>query len=146
MAQPYPLPYKSYKNVEVRYGEGNGTAELIFSNRSAMSYSDLHEYMRRLQKVNECRIHWQSLDLNRVKAVNHDQLAGLQIADAVATSAYYAVNMSQYGETEDRYLRLLARNLYRARNGSVDGYGLKFWCSDAMEGERQRVLAAVRGE
>ncbi|WP_208648235.1 hypothetical protein [Cupriavidus plantarum] len=84
--------------------------------------------------------------MNRVKAVNHDQLAGLQIADAVATSAYYAVNMSQYGETEDRYLRLLARNLYRARNGSVDGYGLKFWCSDAMEGERQRVLAAVRGE
>ncbi len=128
----------------VRKGEGDGKAELIFSNRSAMSYRDLHEYMVRLQRVSECRIHWHSLDLTRVEAVNHDQLAGLQIADAVATSTYYAVNRSQYGETEDRYLRLLARNLFRASNGNVDGYGLKFWCGDAVEAERQHVLAAVR--
>ncbi|GAB7550401.1 DUF3800 domain-containing protein [Cupriavidus sp. 8B] len=128
----------------VRAGEGDGTAELIFSNRSAMSYDDLRQYMVRLQGVDECRIHWPSLDLNRVRAVNHDQLAGLQIADAVATSAFYAVNKSQYGETEDRYLSLIARNLYRARNGNADGYGLKFWC--AADEERQRVLAAVRVE
>lgn len=127
-----------------RDGEGDGTAELIFSNRSAMSYDDLRQYMERLRGVNECRIHWPSLDLDRVRAVNHDQLAGLQIADAVATSAFYAVHKSQYGETEDRYLRLIARNLYRARSGNMDGYGLKFWCAD--DETRQSVLAAVRVE
>lgn len=129
----------------VRANEGDGKAELIFSNRSAMSYDDLRQYLVRLQGREDCRIHWDSLDLNRVRAVNHDQLAGLQIADAVATSAFYAVHKNQYGETEDRYLRMLARTLYR-RGGNVDGYGLKFWCGDAEDAERRRVIAALRND
>jgi len=36
--------------------------------------------------------------------VNHEKLAGLQIADAVASGVYCAVNLSQYGEAEPRYL------------------------------------------
>ncbi|WP_058034886.1 DUF3800 domain-containing protein [Burkholderia pseudomallei] len=123
-------------------GQGDGTAELIFSNRSIMSYEDLRNYLRRLARPEETevRIHWPSVDIEGVRAVNHDQLAGLQIADAVATSVFYAVHRNPYGETEDRYLRLLARNLYRHR-GTATGYGLKFWCDD--EAERLRVLAAI---
>lgn len=123
-------------------GEGDGKAELIFSNRSIMSYDDLRDYLRRLARPEEIevRIHWPSFDIDAVRAVNHDQLAGLQIADAVATSVFYAVHRNQYGETEDRYLQLLGRNVYRNRR-TVAGYGLKFWCSD--EQERRRVLAAV---
>lgn len=37
---------------------GNGLAELIFSNRSAMSYEDLRDYLRRLRSLSEVRIHW----------------------------------------------------------------------------------------
>ncbi|MGN6319872.1 DUF3800 domain-containing protein [Trinickia sp.] len=94
---------------------GNGLAELIFSNRSAMSYEDLRDYLRRLRSLSEVRIHWGSVEPDAVGAVAHDQLAGLQIADAVATGAFYAVHRSVYGETEDGYLRLLARNIYRNR-------------------------------
>jgi Protein of unknown function (DUF3800) len=123
-------------------GEGDGKAELIFSNRSIMSYDDLRDYLRRLARPEETevRIHWPSFDIDTVRAVNHDQLAGLQIADAVATSVFYAVHKNPYGETEDRYLRLLARNIYRHR-GTAAGYGLKFWCYD--EAERLRVMAAI---
>jgi hypothetical protein len=119
---------------------GNGLAELIFSNRSAMSYEDLREYLRRLRNLPEVRIHWDSVDPGAVSAVSHDQLAGLQIVDAVATGAFYSVHRSVYGETEDGYLRLLARNIYRNR-GIADGYGLKLWCADADE--KKRVLAVV---
>lgn len=119
---------------------GDGRAELIFSNRSAMSYADLRDYLRRLRSSAEVRIHWDSVEPDAVSAVAHEQLAGLQIADAVATGAFYSVHRSVYGETEDGYLRLLARNIYRNR-GSADGYGLKFWCADAEE--KRRVLALV---
>lgn len=81
-----------------------------------------------------------SVEPDAVSAVAHDQLAGLQIADAVATGVFYAVHRSVYGETEDGYLRLLARNIYRNR-GIANGYGLKFWCADS--GEKKRVLAVV---
>src|SRR3546814_10749936 len=53
-------------------------------------------------------------------------MMGLQLADAVASSLYFAVNPNRYGETEDRYASILAPTLYRHR-GTVHGYGLKFW-------------------
>jgi hypothetical protein len=72
------------------------------------------------------RIEWQHIDPDRVEAVNHEQLAGLQVADAVASSVFYAVNRNQYGETEPRYLELLRRTLYRHKRAVV-GYGIKLW-------------------
>jgi len=124
------------------------TAELVFSNRSAMSYEDLTGYLEKLMAVggngyNGIQIDWGAIDLGMVRAVNHDQMAGLQIADAVASGAFYAVHRSIYGETEERYLNLMRRTLYRHR-GRVNGYGMKFWCAD--EEEMKRVLAACANQ
>lgn len=112
--------------------DGDGKGELVFSNRSAMSYDDLRAYLRTLRAQSDARdvrIDWDIIDPEMVQAVNHDQLAGLQIADAVASGIYYAVSLSQYGEAESRYLELLAPTVYRHR-GSAFGYGLKFWPED----------------
>ncbi len=127
-----------YKN-----GHGDGSAELIFSNRSAMSYDDLRNYLEQLKadKVHDVRIDWKVIHPTLVSAVNHDQLAGLQLADAVATSAFYAVHKNQYGEQEDRYLKLIAPIIYR-REGKLDGYGLKFWCDN--KAEITRILEVVQ--
>ncbi len=105
-----------------------------------MSYEDLREYLRKLQGMGDVRIHWPSIDPAAVKAVSHERLAGLQIADAVATSVFYAVHRTQYGEIEESYLRHLSRNIYRNQQ-AVNGYGLKFWCEE--QEEVQRVLAIV---
>lgn len=125
-------------------GEGDGRAESIFSNRSAMSYDELRDYLQQVKRdadQKEVRIDWNVIDPALVEAVNHDQLAGLQLADAVATSAYYAVNPNPYGDTEDRYLRLTAPIIYR-HEGRMDGYGLKFWCADRVQIDR--ALEAAR--
>lgn len=106
--------------------DGDGTVDLVFSNRSAMSYDDLRSYLQRLQRDANCRIEWGVIVPDRVRAVNHDQLAGLQMADAVASGTYYALNKNQYGECESRYLELFASRIYR-RRGGADGYGMKFW-------------------
>lgn len=124
-----------------RTGMGNGRVELIFSNRSAMSYDELREYLESLNgnPATDARIDWNVIDPKLIRAVNHDQLAGLQLADAVASGIFFAINKTQYGETEDRYLRLLAPTIYRHQQ-RVDGYGLKIWCDDAAE--IQRILQA----
>lgn len=123
--------------------DDNCLAELIFSNRSAMSYQDIKDYLQKLRGMGE-RVHitWKVLDDRLVSAVNHDQLAGLQIADAVASGVFYSVHQSVYGEVEPRYLELIRRTVYRNRR-TVDGYGIKLWCNDTAE--KERVLAICNG-
>lgn len=106
-----------------------------------MSYDELREYLESLNgnPATDARIDWNVIDPKLIRAVNHDQLAGLQLADAVASGIFFAINKTQYGETEDRYLRLLAPTIYRHQQ-RVDGYGLKIWCDDAAE--IQRILQA----
>lgn len=110
-------------------GEGDGTAEVIFSNRSIMSYRSLRDYLKLLQTKSDpmdVRIDWSVIVPNTVRAVNHEQLAGLQVADAAASSFFYAVNFNRYGEVEDRYAKLLRPTIYRHKD-VILGYGLKFW-------------------
>src|SRR5690606_13455383 len=107
----------------------DGRADLIFSNRSAMSYEDLRDYLLLLRDgtpAAKCRIDWSAVDPTAVRAVNHDQMAGLQIADAIASGLFFALNKNQYGESEARYLELFQSRIYRSRNSSL-GYGMKFW-------------------
>lgn len=121
-----------------RTGQGDGTVEIVFSNRSAMSYDNLRGYLNQLktdQAGGDVRVDWRVVDPARIRAVNHDQLAGLQLADAVASGVFFAVHRNPYGEYEDRYLRLMGKTIYRNK-GSADGYGLKLWCADASESTR----------
>lgn len=110
-------------------GEGNGNADVIFSNRSIMSYEGIKEYLRLLKSKSDpldVRIECTVIDPEHVRAVNHDQLAGLQVADAVASSHYFAVNLNRFGEVEDKYADLL-RPVCFSHKDTVLGYGLKFW-------------------
>lgn len=120
-------------------------ADMIFSNRSCMSYEELKEYLDLLLQssgmTNDVNIDWNAIKRERVRAVNHEQMAGLQIADAVATSVFCAVNKTQYGQIEDRYLKMLRKTLYRNK-GRLDGYGLKIWCGDTVEKTRLATLAS----
>ncbi len=129
-----------------RTGQGDGTVEMVFSNRSAMSYDNLREYLNKLktdQAGNGVRVDWSVVDPQRIRAVNHDQLAGLQLADAVASGVFFSVHRNPYGECEERYLRLMGKTIYRNK-GTANGYGLKLWCADAAE--VARLLQAADAE
>ncbi len=112
---------------------GDGRAEIIFSNRSQMSYDDLRAYVALLRDhadPSKVSIDWSVVDPQEIRAVEHSQLAGLQVADAVASSLYQAVNPNQFGDVEVRYASLLAPSFYRYKSGALTGYGLKFWPTD----------------
>ncbi|WP_444846306.1 DUF3800 domain-containing protein [Duganella caerulea] len=125
--------------------EGKCSADLVFSNRSAMSYDDLRSYLQLLKHQSaassDISIYWPAISCDKVRAVNHDKLAGLQLADAVASSVFFAVNKTQYGEVEERYLRMLLPTLYKKQN-RIEGYGLKLWCSDQVEKQRLTELVS----
>lgn len=81
------------------------------------------------QEAQDIRVDWSVVLPEQVKAVNHDQLAGLQIANAVASGFYFAVNRNPYGDVEDRYVRLMMPTFYRHRS-VLEGYGVKLWPDD----------------
>jgi hypothetical protein len=103
-----------------RLGAGDGTAEVVFSNRSGMSYEDLIESMR------TDRFEGTPIRLDQIHAHAAGRRTGLQIADAVASGFFKAVEPTEYGHTEDRYARMLKAVLYR-KGGSCHGHGLKLW-------------------
>jgi hypothetical protein len=117
-----------------RDGEGDGFAEIIFSNRSNMSYEDIREYLRLLLNQSETypqkvQIDPTVIDPNRIRAVEHSKLAGLQVADAVASGFHFALKVNRYGETETGYLPHLHKSIYRHK-GTAMGYGVKLWPED----------------
>jgi len=117
-----------------RVGEGDGFAEVIFSNRSNMSYEEIRAYLRLLLKQAEANPQQVQLDRtvidpDRIRSVEHSKLAGLQVADAVASGFHFALKVNRYGETETGYLPHLKKSVYRHKGETV-GYGLKAWPED----------------
>lgn len=126
-------------------GEGSGMAEVIFSNRDQMSYEDLRRYLAHLRDgrgdSSSHRIAWKHLDPAHVRAVQHTQLAGLQLADAVASGLYAAVTPNRFGDLEDRYARLIKPTI-RCFKGTTLGFGLKFWPDDLDSLKQKNPLVA----
>jgi hypothetical protein len=74
---------------------GDGSAEIIFSNRSGMSYLELKDYLEHLRKNSEAwdvRIEWRVVQINQVTAFASGRKMGLQIADAVAMGSVKALS------------------------------------------------------
>jgi len=115
-------------------GEGDGFAEIVFSNRSNMSYDDIREYLRLLIRQHDgdpqkVQIDPTVIDPERIRSVEHSKLAGLQVADAVASGLHFAVKVNRYGETETGYLPHLKKSIYRHQKTAL-GYGIKVWPED----------------
>ncbi len=110
---------------------GDGSAEIIFSNRGGMKYEEFREYMETLQrqtKVGAIQIDWNVIKRDQIMAYAAKRM-GLQLADAVASSFFFGVQLNQYGFNEDRYVRMLQPLIYKDA-GRYAGYGLKFWPSE----------------
>jgi hypothetical protein len=114
---------------------GDGSARIICSNRSAMSYIDLREYVRKLVNTGNplaVRIESSVIKPDQIESKQHAQYAGLQAADAVASSFFFAAQTHRLGFTEPRYVECLTRVVYRHAHEAI-GYGVKFWPKDSYE-------------
>lgn len=103
-------------------------AELIFSNRAAMSYDELRDYLRLLKSMSESedvRIDWAAVCPERIRAVQHERMGGLQMADFLASGTRWAAELDRLRVTEFGYLRCLSKVLYRRK--PLMSYAFKFF-------------------
>jgi hypothetical protein len=105
-------------------------ARLVFSRRGGMDYDDFIAYMQHLRLVQQeggsrYPVDWNFLDLDATEVRSHNELAGLQIADCVASAFQKAVEPDMFGNTENRYARILEPRVIRSRNGLKLNFGVK---------------------
>ncbi len=125
-------------------GEGDGTVKLIFSDRAAMSYEDMRNYVRLLARTEGVQIHWPAIIPDEICARQHGQLAGLQVADIVASSQFFALHFNPYGFAEPRYASILKGHAYRHKR-EWKGYGVKFLSNlEKLKEKMPHVDAAFR--
>ncbi len=117
-----------------KYG-GDGTADVLFSNRSGMSYEEMKYYLRHLQSMQEnnhdIRIDFNHVDIDQIHAKTPGKSMGLQLADAVAGATFNALERDPYENTEPRYFQTLNPIMYKSR-GKMWGHGLKIVPREAM--------------
>ena len=110
-----------------RWG-GDGTVELLFSNRQGMSYEEMRDYLRLLAKHQETgqdiRIDFAHVPIAKLKTQTPGRSMGLQLADATAGAFFNALERDRFGNTEYRYAQVLSPILYR-HEGTLHGYGFK---------------------
>jgi hypothetical protein len=109
-----------------RLSEGDGSVEIVFSNRSSMPYGEIQDYLTLLRNRVEVQIDWTAIKPNQITALPHHLRAGLQVVDAIASSTFAAMEPNRFGFVEDRYARELLRIGYR-HNRKLLGYGIKIW-------------------
>lgn len=104
--------------------EGDGRVKIVFSRRGGMSYPDFRAYLNRLKDDQTVRIHWPTIDIDGIDALDHSRRAGLQIADAVASAFAAGIEPNAYGNCESRYAEILKPVVYRRRMNYLS-YGVK---------------------
>jgi hypothetical protein len=117
---------------------GDGSVELVFSNRASMDYDKLRCYLEHLED-NRVALNYKAaagiVCSDQIETYMHGRRMGLQVADAVASSYFYAVEQSPYGMTEDGYAKLLLPCAYRHQK-QLWGYGVKVMPREAEEQRR----------
>jgi hypothetical protein len=107
---------------------GDGTVELLFSNRQGMSYEEMRDYLRLLAKYQDAgqdiRIDFGHVPITKLKTQTPGRSMGLQLADATAGAFFNALERDRFGNTESRYVQILSPTLYR-HEGTLHGYGFK---------------------
>lgn len=108
---------------------GDGSVDLVFSSRSSLDYNQLKDAIKSVLATPdifgyEGHSEREIIRPAQVQAIMHSKSMGLQIADAVTSSYYYAVEASADGFTEDAYVRLLMPRAY-IRAGELFGCGIK---------------------
>lgn len=115
---------------------GDGIVELIFSNRQGMSYDEMKNYLRLLEKQKQMgkdiRIEFDRIPIDMLKTQTPGRSMGLQLADAAAGAFFNATELNKFGNTEPRYLKMLLPVLYRHKN-NFRGYGFKIVPREAIK-------------
>lgn len=125
---------------------GDGSLDLVFSSRSTLNYDHLRQLISEVLAAPTAfdyqgPVGTDIIRPSQVQAVMHSKSMGLQIADAVTSSYFCAVEATADEFTEDAYVRLLLPCAYRHQE-ELFGQGAKFaQCSqETLETMRREIV------
>ena len=97
--------------------KGDGSAEVVFSNRGGMKYEEFRQYLEQLKNHflpnTNSMIDWSIIQPDQIQAAS-SKLMGLQIADAVASRFFMGTQLNQYGYNEPRYVKIIKPIIYNS--------------------------------
>lgn len=122
-----------------RYG-GPRFVKLEFSQRGGLRYSQMHAYYEwiRMKSVSGRvplylpwgRVEFDVLHRDLFKVYNHNERAGLKLADIVASAFFKAIDIHDTRNRDAQFAKALASRMAKAPNtGQIGGYGVKLWPS-----------------
>jgi hypothetical protein len=114
--------------MEARAEGIDGRLKVVFSRRGGTDYQSMVRYMELMRDGRELMqpvrsINWSVFDPSDIAVENHEKRAGLQIADAVTSAFFSAVEPNTYGNYETRYAENLRSSVLR-RGGSALNCGI----------------------
>lgn len=106
----------------------NPSIKVVFSRRGGTDYHVMASYLKLMRDGKEVlaskrSINWNILDIDNIRVENHSKWAGLQIADAVTSAYFKALEPNFYGNYETSYALHLKSRLIK-RNGKFLDCGL----------------------
>ncbi len=103
----------------------SATVNLIFENRSSISYVDLHDYLTFMSDY-AGRPTISRRMIKSVEAHNKEARKLLQVADACSGALYNALNINRFGNVDESYI-LYLKDKFDRWGGRLWGYGLKLF-------------------
>jgi len=95
----------------------------------------MRDYLRLVNKHQEAgqevRIDFDKVPIDKLNSRAPGKSMGLQLADSTAGAFFNALEPDKFGNTEPRYLQIMAAVLYR-HEGTLQGYGLKIVPREAL--------------
>jgi len=129
-----------------RGSEVESTVQITFSNKGGLKTEEIKNYLKNLQENSEKYKYRGSknVDIDNIQLLSPGRAAGLQIADAVASSYFFAVQKNAYAMEEISYVQEIINLSYRSTNGKLFSYGIKVYPKKAeslLSNHFRRILA-----
>jgi len=105
---------------------GDGTAEVHFSNRANLKMQEFQSYLERLRFQSDNRIDWSIIKPDQCQILMPKRDLGQQIADAVASAFFFSVRSLHGNVPQPDYAQALHQVIYKAGT-KYDGLGIKIW-------------------
>lgn len=113
---------------------GDRTCRVIFSEDKSREYEEFRNYVRLLAKPGNrelSRTNWAYIDPDQIDAVPFRDDPGLMLADFNASALGAAIEQKRHGVSDDRFARILRRNVLSSTNGCL-GLGYKIWPNEVV--------------
>lgn len=119
----------------------SGRVKLIFSRQGSKPYEHFKAILNVVKQNSLLPIYWPTIDDQNIIARDHSTMAGLQLADIVASAVFRLVEMDRFGNVESSYVKALLRD--RSEVPSRHTIGAMFVDKQAWSPEQKAVLSVL---